>query len=285
MKYRARIHKQSGLSLIELMVAITLGLMITMTLGYILMGSRSTYRTQDASARVQDTGRFAMDFIGRQLRSSGRIDMTPLASDARTATSGLPANWTPVSGSHGAAAIPDGNGGTAVPAVNATGAVTISGGTRQTDTLVVQYQLTDHGGNDIADCNGNSANIALIPIPGGGNYGTVSNTISLDGPNLELECTGNGAAGAQPFADGVEDMQVRYAEAATPGVFNAVPANLANVVAVQVCIMVQSTGNGVVTSPQTIRNCSGGNYTPNDTRLRRTFTSVFTLRNRVNAVP
>ncbi|MDO9227268.1 MAG: prepilin-type N-terminal cleavage/methylation domain-containing protein [Pseudomonadota bacterium] len=71
--------KQFGLSLIELMVAMTLGLMITTTLGYIMVGSRATYRTQDASARVQDTGRFAIEYITRELRAAGRTgDMTLL---------------------------------------------------------------------------------------------------------------------------------------------------------------------------------------------------------------
>jgi len=41
--------------------------------------------------------------------------------------------------------------------------------------------------------------------------------------------------------------------------------------------MVQSSGNGVITAPQTIRDCSGAPYLPNDTDCRRTFTSVFTL--------
>jgi len=85
---------QTGLSLLELMIAMTLGLMITMTLGYILMGSRSTYRTQDASARVQDTGRFAWS-SSAPVACGGRIDITPLASDARTNTT-LPTGWTAI---------------------------------------------------------------------------------------------------------------------------------------------------------------------------------------------
>lgn len=270
---------QHGLSLIELMVALTLGLMITSSLGYILLGSRSTYRTQDASARVQDTGRFALEFIGRQLRSAGRVDITPLASDPRTKQVGLPENWTPIAGTHGAMAVGDDG-----VAVNPNGAVSINGGTRQTDTLTLQYQETDQGGNSPQDCNG--AAVALTAIPGGGgNYGTISNTIALDGDNLELECTGNGGGGAQPISEGVEDLKIRYAEAATPSVFNTAPGNPANVVAVQVCIMVRSLDNGVVNTPQQIRDCAGNLYIPNDTRLRRTFTSVFTLRNRVNTVP
>ncbi len=280
MKYISHPASQSGLSLIELMVAVTLGLMITTSLGYILMGSRSTYLAQDASARVQDTGRFALEFIGRQLRSAGRIDITPLASDSRTTETIPSGGWTPISGSHGAVAA----GGNA--AVNAGGVVTINGGTRQTDTLVVQYQLSDQGVSRTRDCNNAGDDIPLTAIPGGGGqYGTVSNTIGIGGANLELACTGNGGGGAQPFAEGVEDLQIRYAEAGAPGAFNITPANLSNVVAVQVCIMVRSLNNGATNAPQTIRDCSGALYVPNDTRLRRTFTSVFTLRNRVNTLP
>lgn len=284
MKTTATRTSQTGLSLIELMVAITLGLMITSSLGYILMGSRSTYRTQDASARVQDTGRFAMEFIGRQLRSAGRIDITPLASDPRTSLIGLPENWSPISGSNGAAAGED------TEASNSDGEVAINGGSRQTDTLTVQYQSTNLGGVTPADCNGVSAAIPLVDIPnGGGRYGTVINRIYLDGDNRELECDGNGGGPPQPFAEGIEDMQFRYALAADPSIFvdsSVIAANdWANVVAVEVCLMVQSTANGVVNTAQNIRDCEGEVYTPNDTRLRRTFTSVFTLRNRINAVP
>ena len=278
---------QSGLSMIELMVAMTLGLMIIVTLGYIMMGSRTTYRTQDASSRLQDTGRFAMDFIGRQLRAAGRIDITPLAGDSRTNSAALPGNWAPISGSHGAAA----NGGNA--AVNTSGVVTINGGTRQTDTVTVQYVLTDSGGT-IADCNGGGAGIVLTAIPRTAgaaiNYGTVVNMVSLTGANLQLQCTGNGGGGTQPIAEGVEDLQFRYAVVGAPTSF-VVPANTwtatnwANVVAVQVCVMVQSTSNGVMSAAQTVTDCSGNRYTPNDTRLRRTFTSVFALRNALNAIP
>lgn len=269
MTYLAK--KQSGLSLIELMIAMTLGLMVTVSLGYILMGSRSTFRTQDASARVQDTGRFAMEFIGRQLRSAGRIDISPRVNDPRTHQANLPAGWMPINGE------------------NAKNEVAIGEKKRKTDTVSIQYQLTDFSIDDkdddtdvVVDCN--NSDVPLENLPGGGVYGTAINTISLDGAALELECTGNDG-GTQPFTENVEDFQVRYAELGTPNVFNATPANFANVVAVEVCIMVRSAENGIVTAPQSIVDCSGATYTPDDTRLRRTFTSVYTLRNRVNSLP
>ena len=265
--------KEMGLGLIEIMVAVSLGLMILASLGYVLTGSRAVYRTQDASARLQDTGRFAIELMGRQIRMAGWVDISPLASDPRiTATS-----WSPINGTD--------NSNTS--------------GIRPTDMLILQYQATNTNHNDIRDCNNNGQNelkLADLPsVPGAASncgssgkddckYGTVRNTISLDAIGLQLQCTGNGATGGtatQPFTEGVEDLQFRYAEKGSAGVFNATPADFANVVAVEVCIMVQSQANGVINTPQKLFDCSGNTYAPNDTRLRRTFTSVFTLRSRV----
>lgn len=226
------LSSQSGLSLIELMVAITLGLMITTTLGYILMGSRSTYRTQDASARVQDTGRFALEYIGRQIRSAGRTDISPLAS---------------------------------VPVAYATNPIVLTSSDTQ---LTVQYQ-------DTQDCNGFGV-------------ATVENAISFDGNtdgHRQLLCDGNGGT-AQPFAEEVEELQFRYATVNATGdlIWSATPTS--PVVAVEVCIRVRSSANGVLNATQIIRGCNGTNIAdPGDTRLRRTFTSVFALRNNINALP
>lgn len=216
---------QGGLSLIELMIAITLGLMISMTLGYIMVGSRSTYRTQDASARVQDTGRFALEFIGRQIRAAGRTDISPVSSAQQVAL----------------------------------GAEAITADSTATQ-LTVQYQ------NNL-DCNG--AGVV-----------TVINKISRDA-NRQLQCLGNGSVISQPFAEEVEELQFRYTTG--NGTWAVTPT--APVVAVEVCIRVRSAANGVVNTPQTIKNCAGTDVVPTDTRLRRTFTSVYALRNNINALP
>jgi len=287
MKHATLNRPQSGLSLIELMVAMTLGLMITMTLGYILMGSRSTYRTQDASARIQDTGRFVLDFIGRNIRAVGRVEITPIAGDKRI-TMGNVLN-------------PNCNQLTSICGANGITTVNTGGNpaTRDVDNLTVVYQISDMGGNSIIDCNGNGAGTLLsqqrfaisgtTPIK---YYGNVINTLRLNPTNpngFQLQCLGNGATAAQPFAEGVEDIQFSYGIDSNNDLavdsWMATPGNWALVIAVQACIMVRSLENGVVSAPQTIVDCSGTSFTPNDTRLRRTFTSVFTLRSRINAIP
>ncbi|MDL1859868.1 prepilin-type N-terminal cleavage/methylation domain-containing protein [Betaproteobacteria bacterium PRO7] len=59
---------QRGLTLIELMISITIGLIILGALTYIYVGSRGAYRTNENLARVQESGRFALDFIAQDLR-------------------------------------------------------------------------------------------------------------------------------------------------------------------------------------------------------------------------
>jgi type IV pilus assembly protein PilW len=277
---KTMISTQGGLSLIELMIAMTLGLMITLSLGYIMMGSQSTYRTQDASARVQDSGRFAMDLIGRNLRAAGRVDITPLAGDNRLV---LSSNYLPIQGSNG---------------VDTQTAANTGGAVRYTDRLTVRYQLTTLNGAEIRDCNDNGANIGTTEIkkPDGSSYdpplhyGTVENIISVSYnatlKNFDLRCEGNGADDPQAYAEGVEDLQLLYGidtdNDDSVNSWEDAPSDWAQVVAVQACIMVRSSSNGVVTAAQSIRDCSGGVFIPGDTRLRRTFISVFTLRNRVN---
>ncbi len=66
-----RDNRQRGLSLVELMVGITLGLMLMVGLGYLYAGGRQTFRVQDNLARVQENGRYAIEAIGRDLRAVG----------------------------------------------------------------------------------------------------------------------------------------------------------------------------------------------------------------------
>jgi type IV pilus assembly protein PilW len=65
---RPSAKRQRGLSLIELMISITIGLIVMSALTYIFIGSRGAYRSNENLARVQETGRFALDYIGQDLR-------------------------------------------------------------------------------------------------------------------------------------------------------------------------------------------------------------------------
>lgn len=64
-------ERQRGLSLVELMVAMLLSLLLLSGVVTIFMGNRETFKVQDALARVQETGRYGIQILVRDLRQAG----------------------------------------------------------------------------------------------------------------------------------------------------------------------------------------------------------------------
>lgn len=67
----SRIPSVCGFSIVELMVAITLGLIVTGAAIQIFVASRSTYNFEEGVARMQENGRFAIEFLTQDLRMAG----------------------------------------------------------------------------------------------------------------------------------------------------------------------------------------------------------------------
>lgn len=65
--------KQRGLSLIELMIAITLGLILLTGVMQMFLSSRQVFSSQQAISRIQETGRLAMEFMSRDIRMAGFV--------------------------------------------------------------------------------------------------------------------------------------------------------------------------------------------------------------------
>ena len=80
-------RQQAGVSLVEIMIALVLGLILTAGVAQIYLSSKQTYRLQEAQSRIQENGRYALEFITRDLRltgylgcNSGTNDVTVLAN-------------------------------------------------------------------------------------------------------------------------------------------------------------------------------------------------------------
>ncbi len=73
-------RKQAGLSMVELMIAMVLGLIVLGSVVNMFLSSSQTYRLQDAMSRTQEAGRFAMMFMLQDLRDAGFQDVLPLAN-------------------------------------------------------------------------------------------------------------------------------------------------------------------------------------------------------------
>ncbi len=73
MSRRSPFSSQSGLSLIELMISVTLGIVLSFGAVEIYVGSKQTYRTQDALSRMQENARYALDLLIKDIRNTGYI--------------------------------------------------------------------------------------------------------------------------------------------------------------------------------------------------------------------
>lgn len=79
----------AGVTLIELMVALLIGTVLVLGLVEVFSASRTAYQLSTGLARVQENGRFAMDFLQRDLRMAGHLGC--VNDQARF----LPGNVTP----------------------------------------------------------------------------------------------------------------------------------------------------------------------------------------------
>lgn len=170
---------QRGVSLVELLIGITLGLLIVVAALGTLAYTQVTSTTVGDSALLQQKATSAFRTIGFQLRQAGGIEVT--ASPGTGALSFSTA-WP-------------GYGGAGFVAVTGTN----GGGPLGTDTLGISYE--DNGAT--RDCLGN------LPIATAGQRVDSLFSVVLVGGAGMLQCTDSNG-NTQILIDGVEDFQVTY---------------------------------------------------------------------------
>ena len=67
------ISRMGGLSLIELLIAMVMGLTLTAGVMQVYVGNTQTERDQEARARMQENGRFAVSYLAQELRMAGYL--------------------------------------------------------------------------------------------------------------------------------------------------------------------------------------------------------------------
>lgn len=68
---RASASTQRGLTIVELMIGLVLGLLLLGGVLQIYLSSNQTYRSTEALSRIQENGRFALDFLLPDIREAG----------------------------------------------------------------------------------------------------------------------------------------------------------------------------------------------------------------------
>ena len=86
--------KQRGLSLIELMVAMTISAILLLGVSMIFVSNKKTYQTQDALSEVQEAGRFALMFLSEPIQMAGytgcgNLELIPSIDIRKTANQEL----------------------------------------------------------------------------------------------------------------------------------------------------------------------------------------------------
>lgn len=67
-------QKQNGFSIIELLVAVVISMLLLTGVIQVFLASKQTYTTNEAASRLQENGRFALEFIAQSARHAGYVE-------------------------------------------------------------------------------------------------------------------------------------------------------------------------------------------------------------------
>lgn len=317
------LRPQAGRTLIELMVAIALGMLILLGVGGLYVASQQSTRSATSVASADNTGQVALALIGASVRRAGFSELAAAISagsgGGEDRRASLAYQGPPMRGCSTASF------GSNNPA-NACGTA-VAGAP---DSLAVWFQADNalgasQGGGATADCAGNLPGFSAVNVSVPGSLVVAQNLYYVDTTNQTLMCRGGTPAAqgtATPVLSGVEDFKVFYgfdgASYGTPAVpgnpaplsvrtaaemalLTAPTANLTAwdyVVSVTVCVLVRTEEASVSTQgssatyqpcPQTSREAAGldaiSPVASPDGRIRRAVVQTFSVRSATRPNP
>jgi type IV pilus assembly protein PilW len=266
-------HRQRGVGLIEVMIALAIGLVLLGALAYFFIGSQQINRTHDDLSRMQESGRNAMDILGKAIRQAGyRLDVDQaLYVDATK-------NINAIAGTNG----------------------TGTGATALADTLTIRHDpawissTTNPVAGSEANCQGAIVTSNNDAFDSFGNRNINSNLIeygfriaTVSGiPYLYCDTVAaNPVTGGVALIENIENMQIKYGlmDAATGVITSYIDAptttQFAQVAAVRVSLLVRSPNATTAANQSQTYTYNGETVTVTDGYLRQVYTSTFTLRN------
>lgn len=258
-------RRQRGVTLVELMVGLFIGLMVVGVAGAALMASRGISGTVSDAADIQQQAAYAMRVIGQQARQTGSLYLN-LNTNSVTG------------GSETETLAPVGielTGNTSNVMDGDDSALNISY-TRYTEPTFTGIDPVSHSRNCVGAPSETGANA---------DDESIDNNFSLSGTNLL--CGGNGAT-AQPIVGNVRDFQVRYLlqdGASTPGEptisyvdADGVDGNWDRVQGIEVCLVLFGDERIDIPTGSTYNGCDGTAQSYTDNRMHLLFRNVFQLR-------
>lgn len=266
------------MTLIELMVGITIGLLVVAIAATALMVSRGVTGTVSDASGIQQQAAYAMRVMGTQLRQAGSLFLNP--NPTGIAVASAESFLQPVA-FETSAQDPANVGLPFNPALNtisATSTSITSGFRRYKDMLygsATEQSL-------MRNCLGGptDANADLI----------VQSAFQFDAATAQLLCNGNNL-GAQPIVQNVAEFQVRYlvqdnSVVGFPSIKNTttVPTNWSQVQAIEVCMVLYGNERIGMPAGSEYTGCNDGKVDMStltgvrERRMHMRFKNVFQLR-------
>jgi len=332
-------RSETGFSIIEIMIAMLFGIFLLGGLMQMFVSSKQTYKLQDTVSRLQENGRFAMDFLVRDIRGTGSwgcfsnsVNITSLLNPGgifdgyETGIQGEN-NHVSTGGDDKVLA------GTDVISLRSTSTLVDANGddvivkkipSSTAAVLQVSENSTIKDGDIlfVSDCSDGNLFQATNVNTAGGFDNLVHNTGGTEKPgNVSKEFTkiynndariytakfiryeirtGEGGqpalfkteneGTAQEFIEGVENMQIEYGVLKKGNPFDYVEkyqtadqvtvTDWSKIGSVKITLLVRSLEDNLANAPIAY-TYNGATVTPTDRRIRRVFSSVIAIRNRL----
>lgn len=191
--------RQSGVTLIELMVGLAIGLLVVAVAMGALMVSRGISGTVSDASGIQQQGAYILRVLSQQLRQTGSLYLNPDPAGG-TSTDVL----SPVAFEIKADAVGSGNSFVQEESLSGAGTTVTTAFRRYQDNVFLADNATSTTiGTDFLARN-------CVGAPGNSSTDQrVESIFTFDSTKNELQCGGNGTA-AQPIAQNVAQFQVTY---------------------------------------------------------------------------
>ena len=185
--------RQAGLTLVEMMVAIVIGLGVVLAAGRLLGLANGAYAAQMESAALDDAGRYALELLGRAVRQAALAD--PVQMNLASPVDVLPARLAGLDARSLART---------TPGIDAPLAATAHG----SDVLAVRFPGAGTG----PDGDGSVVDCAGFPVAGAEEGWSIFYVARNGEGEDELRCKyrGAGSWSADAVVAGVDSFQVLY---------------------------------------------------------------------------
>lgn len=303
-----RRHRQTGVSLVELMVAMTIGLFLIGAIAVIYVTTASSSRSSALESQMNEDASLALDILQQQIRLAG---YSTVDADGNRKFSGLALRGC--DGGFVKSGVSDNAGTTAFGSLACpTTASTDS------DALAVRYEANLLNSQEVGTTKlpGNCSYDSITAWTPGATEGSATSInladnryyIANDGTVPTLYCKGrdgsvtNGFSAAAALIPNIEDMQIQYIVTKTPVKDEPLPHQVtayfeakdltdwSRVAAIRICLIARSaqpapTGGNEIADLGTYRDCAGTSQSKTDRYLRRAYVTTIQLRNMRPGLP